>query len=58
MPQLRPRMLGAGQQRGARWKELELLDTVHQSLGALNRVGVLAHWSHSLQLSKLLHCDG
>ena len=58
VPRLGPRMLGAGQRRGAHWKELELLDTARQSLGALNRVGVLAHWSHSPQLSKLLHSDG
>ena len=28
-PQLRLRMLGADQQRGAPWKELGMLDTVH-----------------------------
>ena len=58
MPQLRLRMLGADQQRGAPWKELGMLDTVHEALGAPNRMGLPVHWSHTLQLSKLFHSGG
>lgn len=50
-PQLRPRMLGAGQQRGAGWEQLGLLEPLHESLQALDRAG---HSSTLLSLSTTL----
>lgn len=50
VPQLRPRMLDAGPQRGASWEQLVLLDALHSSLRALDRAGILAYLSHALQL--------